>query len=83
MRGIKNVLNSQDSYSSKSYESNPPTNSSNLQNSVGAKLLKQMGWNAGEGLGKTNQGKRMFNIILFLKIMIYNQLTNKKEDTEL
>lgn len=28
-----------------------------LENSIGAKMLKQMGWNDGQGLGKKNQGR--------------------------
>jgi RNA-binding protein 5/10 len=28
-----------------------------IENSIGAKMLKQMGWNDGQGLGKQNQGR--------------------------
>lgn len=54
MRGIKNVLQQDDYTSSFNLQSNQ---NQSLQNSIGAKLLKQMGWNDGEGLGKANQGK--------------------------
>lgn len=65
MRGIKNVLQPEDA--SSRYETD--TQGSSLQNSIGAKLLKNMGWSDGQGLGRSNQGKVSFDVILLIYSM--------------
>lgn len=59
MRGIKNVLQTED-HSSR-YETD--SQGSSLQNSIGAKLLKNMGWSDGQGLGRSNQGRSLTGLL--------------------
>ena len=50
------------------YDSASSSQSNILSNSIGTKMLKNMGWSDGQGLGKKNQGKFFIKCSFFIYI---------------